>query len=78
MTTLEIARNRFWKIMESTGDYINSSVDSKEAVDRMSLDDLMTDAFYWADNHHSASYDKGDWEDRAAQKWDRFIKRFSK
>ena len=76
MEALTIARKRYWKILEETGDYVSwESEGGKDGVMNASLDYLLHEAACWADNHDNG--DDDDYERKAAAKYRRFINRFS-
>ena len=73
MTILDTARKRLWKILCETGDDINNSWDETTLMS-MSMDELLEEAKAQYENHYYAGDDS--YEIKAAQKYQRFIKRF--
>jgi len=79
---LKKAQNRYWKILEETGDNTNSS-DTPDSVAKMTMTELLESADCLRDNHaNCGGLDKGyegyEYESKAMKKYERFIKRFKK
>lgn len=77
---LNVARRRYWKILTDTGDDCGwESSGGEEGVMKASFEDLLHDAVCLADNHyHGIHYDESGYEKKSFEKYNRFIKRFSK
>ena len=79
---LKKAQKRYLKILEETGDNINSS-DTEESIAKMTMNELLDSADALRDNHaNCGGLDKGyegyEYESKAMKKYERFIARFKK
>lgn len=73
---LKKAQKRYWKILEETGDNINSS-DTPESIAKMTMAELLESADCMRDNHYNSIYcDDTGYEKKAYQKYKRFLARF--